>query len=449
MALPLAFTLEPPVPLPYRDLVRTRLNYTLALLFVCALAWAGWALLRPDQPRYAGQPVSFWFGQYCQSGHYGNYDSSLREEAAGALQKMGTNALPFLLGQAFSTSEDTPLRKKLNQVSRGFPRWLPRFQSYEMVRLDAFQAIRDMKPPASLLLPEMEKWLSQTNTPARRSALYALGLLGEGAEEGVPALLSALGETNRVSRQLAVQSLMFLGPKASAAVPQLTELLGTAENRANHPYQSVAYALGAIGSNAAPALPALRELFRSETNQNGRTALAVALCQIDAQQDEALAFLVERLHDTREARRQWAAAANLGRIGPNAAAAVPALLETLDSPQIQVAMSAVDALQKIGVPNEILLPRLTEHLCDPSETLQVNFAARILMIEPGHAEAQHALLRLIQNGSIFTTFALDALGGAGPSASPVVPSLRTIAPAQSREIRERTLRTINRIESAQ
>jgi HEAT repeat protein len=317
-----------------------------------------------------------------------------------------------------------------------------------LVRLDALEAIREMKPPARLLMPQLEARLSQTNTIAYWNAIYALGLLGEGGEAAVPILVSALGDTNRPSRQLAVQSLMFLGPQASAAVPQLTELLGRPEARTDYLYRSIAYALGSIGSNAAPALPRLRELFRTETNQNGRVALAVGLCQIDAHQDEALAFLVGRLQDRSEARRQQFAALNLGRIGPNAAAAIPALFETLGSPEPEVAMAAVDSLSKIGVPREILLPRLTENLSSHNETLRVNYAARILMIDPGHSEAQQALLRLIQGGSIFASFALETLGRAGPAARPVVPPLRALAPAQSRELREQTLRTIERIESA-
>jgi HEAT repeat protein len=359
---------------------------------------------------------------------------------------MGTNALPFLLKQALSTDQDSALRRKLNRLSRPFPRWCPRFWSYGMVRWEAFWAIFEIKPPASLVMPQLEKAFARTNTPARWGAIYLLGCLGDGGEKGVPMLLQALNETNLPSQIVALQSLGFLGPKASAAVPRLTELLQTEASRSNHLHGSIAHTLGAIGSNAAPALPRIKELFHAETDRKGRTAMAVALCQIDARQDEALAFLIDPLKDPSNAKQQQFAAMDLGRVGPNASAAVPALLEAMGSPRVEVSMAAVDALKKIGVSNEVLLPRLEENLKSNDETIRVNSAARILSIEPGNPGAQQALLRVVQGGSIFASFAVETLGKAGAPAQAVVPALRQMLSTQPKEVRENTLRAIRRIE---
>jgi HEAT repeat protein len=419
----------------------------LLFLFVGVVGLLVWFALSPGEPSYNGRSLSSWFKQYYSSGQFAAWDPGLNAEASTALNVIGSNALPFLLEQAFSTEQDSAFRKNLGpEFSRSLPNWCPKFWSHDTMREEAMQAILGIKPPASLLLPQLEKPLSEANVTNRLRAIFLLGALGEGGEAGVPRLLQALDDDNPRSRILALQSLKWLGPKAGAAVPRLTELLQAEESRSNHLYQGIAYALGAIGSNAAPAIPALKKLFNTETNQDARTAMAMGLCQIDGRQEEALAFLVGLLKSPTSTKQELAAR-YLGQLGPNASVAISALLDAIDSDRIVVSMAAVDALKKMGVSNEVLLPKLESNLQSSDETIRVNSAARILDMDPANSKAQQALLRLVQSGSMFASFAVETLGRAGAAAKPVIPALHQTLPTASKQLREQTLRALKQIES--
>lgn len=421
--------------------MRKWLQVGLVLLFGALVVWAVCLVLAPTEPRYAGRPVSVWFRQYYESNNGGAFDEGRRLEAAQALQQIGTNAVPYLVDQALTARHDTALRLKLARLARGFPSWLPKFTDYDTIRRAAFQVIGEIKAPASLVLPRLTRAMAQTNTLAGLNAIYGMGHLGPGGEAAVPFLLSALDQTNRIARQLAVQSLGQLGPMATAAVPRLVE-----EFKA-HGDASLAYALGAIGSNAAPALPALQTAFNTTTNHQRRVAFAMALCRLDPHQDQALAFLVSRLKNPSDTREQQFGAYDLRRVGANARGAVPDLVAVLNSPKIEVAMAAVDALQQIGLPREELLPKLEPSLQAADETIRVNFASRILLLDPGHAGARQVLVALIRNRSMFSAFAAESLQRAGPAAKAAAPELRALLPGASQQTRgalERAIRSLEK-----
>src|SRR5438067_1458625 len=103
--------------------MRNRLRIILMAVGVLVLAILGRHFYtQAHEPKYAGKPVSYWFGQYCRSGSQGGrFDSELNREAGEALNGLGTNAIPYLLEQAFSTKEDSAMRKSIHRVMRMFP----------------------------------------------------------------------------------------------------------------------------------------------------------------------------------------------------------------------------------------------------------------------------------------------------------------------------------------
>ena len=217
-------------------------------------------------------------------------------------------------------------------------------------------------------------------------------------------------------------------------------------------------ALGAIGSNAAPALTLLRESFAQETNWHERCELATALCQIDGGQTEALAFLTNslltnsglasRVASREEIRfHQFLAAGSLGKIGPGAKAAVPALLAAMDLPDDdQLWLTISGALEEIGLPPDTFLPRIRKALRSDNEDTRAFAAGRILDIDPADHDAQLVLMDLVQRATSSENYALEALGRAGPAAGQAVPVLRAAAKNHSDE-RAAALRALKRIEA--
>jgi HEAT repeat protein len=415
---------------------------------VSLVAAAGWYLLQgPREPEYEGRPVSYWFKEYCRSGQHMIWDDSRRAEATAALHQMGTNAVPYLLEQAFNTRPDSAFRKQVYRVLNGLPRsWgLPVLVSPDILRGESGFALEKVKPPASQLLPLLKPHLNSTNSLEHRQALFILGTTGEGAEQAVPWLCAALKSPDQWARVLAVQSLGWIGPKAQAAVPALIEVLQAPQGM-NRLGTSAAHALGAIGSNAAPALPLVRDLFAQETNWNPRCTIAAALCQIDAGQTEALAFLTNGLRSYEPASERWIAASQLGKIGPNAKAAVPVLSEALDGTNDMLFSQVPGALKAIGVPTAEFLPRMKKQLQSGNQTTRANAAARVLDIDPADHDAHLVLMDLVKKGTFLQGFAIEALGRAGPAAGEAVPVLREVAKTRSRD-REAALKALKRIES--
>ena len=207
------------------------------------------------------------------------------------------------------------------RLLNGLPRsWgLPTFVDPEIMSSEGAEALREIKPPANQLLPLLERHLKSTDRMERRRALYILGSTGDGAEQAVPWLCAALKSPDVWERMLAVQSLGWIGPNARAAVPALIEVLKAPPNTNQPPVRlgpQAAAALGGIGSAAAPALPLVQALFEQETNWNPRCSLAAALCHIDGDQTNALAFLTNGLATHEPASDRWIAASRVRQYRP-------------------------------------------------------------------------------------------------------------------------------------
>ena len=407
---------------------------------------------QPAEPEYAGKPVSYWFKEYCRSGQRMTWDySSRREETAAALRQVGTNAVPYLLEQTLNNRPSSGVPMDPNPQLNGLLHsWgLPTIVAPEIMSSEGAEALKEIRPPANQLLPALERRLKSTNRMERRQAIYILGSAGDGAEQAVPWLCAALKSPDGWEQMLAVQSLGWIGPNARTAVPTLIEVLKAPPNTNQPPVRlgpQAAMALGRIGSAAAPALPLVQGLFEQETNWNLRCILAVALCHIDGDQTNALAFLTNGLATHEPASERWIAAVELGNIGPNAKAAIPLLLAALDGTNDMLFSQVPGALKKIGVPTETFLPRMKKQLRSEDETTRVNAAARVLELDPADHEACEVLIEQIKRHAPLLDFAIETLGRAGPPAAEAIPVLLDTLKHGPRKERDAARRALQRIE---
>jgi HEAT repeat protein len=315
---------------------------------------------------------------------------------------------------------------------------------------ESVMALKEMRPPASLLLPALEPHLKSTNSIGHPQALFVLGTAGDGAEQVVPWLCAALKGPEGGERWLALQSLGWLGTNARSAVPALIGVLKEGEGTRRQPTpgaHAAAVALGAIGPAAAPALPLVRALFEQETNWNSRCTLATAVCSIDAGQADAFAFLTNSLALHEPASERWGVVRALGNLGPNAKAAVPLLLAALDGTNDMVFAQVPRALKEMGVPVDSFLPRMRRQLQSRNETTRVNAAARLLELDPADREAVALLMSEIQRRAIFRDFAIETLAYTAPRVPEVLPLLHDLAQHGSKQEREVARRALKRIEA--
>jgi HEAT repeat protein len=428
--------------------MRNKLRIILLAVSALVLIILGWHFYgQSREPKYAGKSVSYWFRQYYRSSSQGGrFDPDLNREAGEALNSLGTNAIPYLLEQAFVTKRDSAMRTNLHRVMRMFPvDWnIPTFVSWNVIRSEAAMAIREIRPPARLILPTLEKSLAKTNSASYLQALFLLGCVGEDAEKGVPHLLTAFKARDPGTRGLALQSLYWIGPHAVAAAPELLNMFEVAGYR-----MDLVRTLGAMGSNSAPALPKLKALFEKETNWNSRCLLAGTLVRIDAGQTEALSFLTNALTSPRSGSNPWSITYQLGEIGPGGLPALPALLEALRGTNLTLWTHIPYALKKIGVAPEVYFPILEEKLKSDDETARYNAATKILSVQKDHSGAIAALAGCIGGKSAFEDAAIKELGYLGPSAKAAAPAIRGALTHNQPWVRKSAAKALKKIESPQ
>lgn len=233
--------------------------------------------------------------------------------------------------------------------------------------------------PAPNLLESVTRTLVVSeDVRLRKAAAEALAWCGKNETDVVPALLTAaLSDTSEEVRQAAQAGLdkmrlshekaiqlcsRQLGDSAHAeaalrksglpAVPTLVEVLGAGEPATR---VKAARTLGLLGEAAAAAAPALTAALRDD-DLDVRLAAAKALWHVSKAADEVVPALVDLLEGTRfaegegsEKRRRFLQTVMeaLGRIGPPATAAVPALTAVAKDANRHIRESAAIALQQI------------------------------------------------------------------------------------------------------
>ena len=201
---------------------------------------------------------------------------------------------------------------------------------------------------------------------------------------GFPWLLAALGKPSvrfyvtiisrsdpirdRVTVEYAIRDLCRLGPEAKNAVPVLKNLLRNKElmesKNAVNDYEAaetiemILLALGKIAREAKDAIP---EILRAANHPipDVREHALIALGGIGLSTPEILATLTKALKGKDESYRENCVCAHaawaLGKLGPDAKAAVPALIEAskADHGKFLLAQDARYALSKIGTPEAL------------------------------------------------------------------------------------------------
>jgi HEAT repeat protein len=201
----------------------------------------------------------------------------------------------------------------------------------ESIRDEARAAVTRLGPRA---LPVLRGFLREDDVPLRRAVVGELAQLGEPA---VPTLIEALRDRDRLVRARAAQALGAIGPGAKDAVPALCAL---ARDESDPVGEEARAALARIRAGVVPAL----QPFLKDGDVRVRR---VGVAALSRQGVEAVPALIEALGDGDWIVRRRAARA-LGGIGPRARSAVPALRLLLRDDDPRVRDDVEEALERIG-----------------------------------------------------------------------------------------------------
>jgi HEAT repeat protein len=176
--------------------------------------------------------------------------------------------------------------------------------------------------------------LKDDDRRVRLSAVTALGQIGPGAVNAVPALVQTLDDSSGQVRAAAVA----LGKVGKAALPELVAALDAQQERVR---LGAALALGHAGPDAEEAIPKLIGSL-NDSSPEVRAAAAAALGKVGK---EALPPLIKALN-AKEDRVRLGAIEALGHLGPPARDAIPKLITFLDDGDVRT--EAMHALGRIG-----------------------------------------------------------------------------------------------------
>jgi HEAT repeat protein len=194
----------------------------------------------------------------------------------------------------------------------------------------------------------------------QEKAAYGILVLGPVAKTALPELISMLNDPAPEVRALASFAIGKIGPDSAPALPALQRLITnsiSASTQGTHATEEqviAAFALGEMGSAARPALPQL-ELLRKDSDIYVRSAAEAAFVKISG---DGLEGILEPLKDPSNSTNWLFAAYATQILGTNGARAIPFLLQALQHTNIAVCNTALNSLAAIHMSPEITVPAI-------------------------------------------------------------------------------------------
>jgi HEAT repeat protein len=295
-------------------------------------------------------------------------------------------------------------------------------------------ALAAFGPEARAAIPDLEKALKSEDANLRCCAACALAKVDrQKAADIVPLLTQFLQLENQAARLSAIEALGTLGPTAKAGVPELQKALGDKSEIVNI---NILYSLGNISADSSTITTLIAAL--RDKQRNIRYAGAKALGEIGPEAAKAVPDLID-VFKAEDADLKISAADALGEIGPAAREAIPLLHAALKHNQPGVRMAAARGLGGIGAEARAAVPDLLEACNGEDENLRVTAVRGLGKVGPEAApQATPILTKLLASEDTLTRcFAAEALGRMDPAqAEGVVPVLARCL--QDRDSRVRT-----------
>ncbi len=277
-------------------------------------------------------------------------DAGVRAWVAKALGKIGAPAVAAVPALTTATKDqDVRVRdsafKALGMIGSPAVAAIPALIEavklpFRGIRILAAEALGMIGGPAAVAaVPALIEAARDPFGDVSASALEALGQLGNVAEAAIPSLTDMLKYHFFNTREFAVVTLQRIGGLTSV-IFALIEVLRSPHARAR---TWAANALGAIGGQAATAVPALVAALR-DSDEVVRGSAVEALVKIGAPPEVTVPAFIGVLDDTNEDNSQNTALA-LTRIGTPA---VPALYEAIHHSNAMVRSAATRILALIA-----------------------------------------------------------------------------------------------------
>jgi HEAT repeat protein len=173
----------------------------LALPAIGLVLWSNQTSLGPE-PSFEGQILAYWLKEYEK-----DFDGTTKELGPGkgreAVRQIGTNALPFLIKWAATSTYDLRWHAAKLVGGHGHVRDHAEQRAHDMA-WTGFATLGDIAEPA---VPSLIKILDDKKWNSRKSAATSLGYIGPAASRAVPALRLRARDGNPEVRSCAAWAL--------------------------------------------------------------------------------------------------------------------------------------------------------------------------------------------------------------------------------------------------
>lgn len=346
----------------------------------------------------------------------------VRIDAIRALGKMGADAAPILAG-FLSDSE-------------------------RAIRWAAAGSLEALGSDARAATPELIEMLRRSDEPVGYKAALALAAIGAGHAATVPALIEALGSSEPMTQDASARALSVMGADAVAAiVPLLKAGVSSPFHLDRLLSGAKAVAPGAVAAVLGEAL--------ADENADVRRAAAAFLAAPDLREHAPVDLLVAACRDPDPCVR-YEVAATLGDLGAASAPAVDALVEVMEreaeddelSRLLNPRRTAAGALGRIGPKAASATPALLRRLKAPDPQMQLAAAWSLSRVDPKIVDGLPILMaNLDSTREPNRRNAAEALGNLGPLASEAIPALEKLLDDEIPAVRREAETALRRIKA--
>jgi HEAT repeat protein len=287
-----------------------------------------------------------------------------------------------------------------------------------MVRMQVLTLVAEVGKPA---VPALIKLLD--NEESAPWGCIALGAIGPDAAEAVPTLANLVGSGHQPKIRLeAAMALSSIGPAAASALPELMNVLDRNEPVV---LPGAIFAIGRLGPLGKPAEKKLRDLV-ARGDPFTRVIGTWAICKIfpDNQKliADSLPVLVTALID-KEPRTRAAATKSIVDLKPRPALLMPAIGKIMDAVRPDSMNNIVEAVADTGAP---AVPILVKALGDESQRPKVAAILGRLGPDAKDAAPALANILEKDKSPAARREALIALGSMGPFAAQQSPAIAKV-----------------------
>jgi HEAT repeat protein len=286
-------------------------------------------------------------------------------------------------------------------------------------------------------LPVLKDGLAHKDPGMRQQAAEALGRMGLRAKDATPALKERLKDDDGMTRVKAAQALWFIDRQADVAVPALGEAMKDKDVAVR---RAASLALFGLFPRPKETLPIFTAAMKDEDAQT-RVHAAHAVWQINHKADEVMPVFIEVVKNEKEhalALNQTLTALN--ELGPEAKAAVPALVEQLKAPNNNLYVYGLaSTLGTIGGP---AVPPLAELLANKDTDPRILYPV-IQALGRAGPEGAEPLIKAIDHDNVnVRAQVVMSVGQMGPGAKPAVPKLAELAKGGDANLRNNAINAL-------